>query len=72
MSLKMRLSIRLYRSLLNVSNSIFHGVAVSNASAPFSQNKFNSTGLYPDIIDVPGADDKQGNPDVPRKFQNRI
>lgn len=39
---------RSYRVLPNDCNNVDHGVHVSNASNPFSQNKFNNAGLNPD------------------------
>ena len=65
-------TIILYRSLSNSSSIVDHGVMFSNAAIPFSQNKFSKDGLNPEIMDAPFLLDKQGNPEVDRKFQNRI
>ena len=48
------------------------GVQLCKASKPSSQNRFRSDGLKPDIIDAPRCVDNVGNPDVERKFQNKM
>ena len=62
----------LYLLLPNVSRNDFHGVYCRRPSMPLSQNMFNNAGLKPDIMDTFASVDKEGDPDVLRKFQNII
>jgi hypothetical protein len=48
------------------------GLHCDNDSIPSSQNKFSKAGLKPDIIELFGCVDNVGNPEVERKFQNKI
>jgi hypothetical protein len=48
------------------------GLHCDNDSIPSSQNKFSKAGLNPDIIELFGCVDNVGNPEVERKFQNKI